>query len=83
MSESNEADLVQMVVDEDTCIGGGVCEMLEAETFLLDDDTVIATVIGTGRLPLARAEILVDRCPGRAISFTAIEPQGEDVGESK
>ena len=83
MNESNEADLVQMVVDDDTCIGGGVCEMLEAETFLLDDDTVIASVIGTGRLPRDRAEIVVDRCPGRAISIREAENGAGSVGESE
>lgn len=65
-------DLVTVVVDADTCIGGGQCEMLEEDTFVLDDDTMISTVAGSGELPRARAELVVDRCPGRAISI--VEP---------
>ncbi len=66
------ADPVRMIIDEDACIGGGVCEMLEEATFLLDDDTVIAAIVGDGLLARERAEIVVDRCPGRALSFVEI-----------
>lgn len=64
-------ELVSVAVDRDACIGGGQCEMLEEATFLLDDDTMVASVVGSGRLPRSRAEIVVDRCPGRAISIMA------------
>ncbi len=63
------AEMLRVVVDNDSCIGAGQCEMLEAETFLIDDDTMISSVIGTGMLPRERALQVVERCPGRAISI--------------
>ena len=66
-------DLVRVAVDEERCIGGGQCEMLEPEVFLLDEDEVISSVIGPGALPRDRADVVVHRCPGAAISI--VEPQ--------
>lgn len=65
-------DLVLVAVDAECCIGGGQCEMLEPEAFLVDDDEAVSSVIGTGTLPRRRAEVVVDRCPGAAISI--VEP---------
>ena len=62
-------EMVRVAVDQDLCIGGGICEMLEPEVFELDDDIVISSVIGSGLLPRDRAEVVVDRCPGQAISI--------------
>ncbi|MCY4663868.1 MAG: ferredoxin [Acidimicrobiaceae bacterium] len=62
-------DLVRVAVDLERCIGGGQCEMLEPEVFLLDDDEAISSVIGSGALPRQRAEVVVHRCPGAAISI--------------
>ena len=62
-------DPVGVAVDEERCIGGGQCEMLEPEVFLLDDETAISSVIGSGALPRQRAEVVVHRCPGAAISI--------------
>lgn len=69
----SSAELVRMAVDEARCIGGGQCEMLEPDAFLLDDETAISSVIGTGALPRHRADVVVHRCPGAAISI--VEPQ--------
>lgn len=66
-------ELVRVAVDDERCIGGGQCEMLEPEVFLLDEDDVISSVIGSGALPRPRAEVVVHRCPGAAISI--VEPQ--------
>ena len=66
---------VRLTVDEAVCIGAGQCEMLESETFLLDDDTAISAVVGTGELPRDRAEKVIDRCPSGAI---AIDGEQED-----
>ncbi len=66
------ADLVRVAVDSERCIGGGQCEMLEPEVFLLDDETAMSSVIGSGALPRDRAEVVVHRCPGAAISM--VEP---------
>ncbi len=66
--------LVRVAVDADVCIGGGQCEMLEEDTFVIDDDTMISTVVGSGLLPRERAELVVDRCPGRAISIVEATP---------
>ena len=65
---SGEA-LVRVAVDQDLCIGGGICEMLEPEVFELDDDIVISSVISDGLLPRDRAAVVVDRCPSQAISI--------------
>ncbi len=66
-------DVVRMMIDDTVCIGGGLCEMSEEETFLLDDDTVTASVQGDGLLPRERALLVADRCPGRAISFVEVD----------
>ncbi len=67
-------DLVRVAVDPEACIGGGQCEMLEPEVFLLDDEEIVSSVIGTGTLPRRRAEVVVDRCPGAAISIVGPAP---------
>ena len=69
-------DLVPVAVDSERCIGGGQCEMLEPEVFLLDDETAISSVIGSGALPRDRAEVVVHRCPGAAISIVGSETDG-------
>ena len=76
-TQENTAELVLMQVNEDTCIGSGQCEMLEEETFYVDDDTVIAGVIGTGMLPADRAKKVVDTCPTKAISIVEAAAEGE------
>ena len=68
------SDLVRLMVNADTCIGSGMCEMLEEEHFLIDDDTNIATVIGDGQLPADRAAKVIDQCPASAISALLPEP---------
>lgn len=79
---SSDDLMVRVQVDTETCIGSGQCEMIEEATFLLDDDTGIASVIGTGLLPSDRAEKVVDMCPGRAISIVAETPEtAETVNE--
>ena len=72
MSNDTNTDRVRMVVDRDSCIGAGQCEMHDEEVFELDND-VLATVIGDGTLPRDRAAAAADRCPGRAISFVEID----------
>ena len=62
-------DMVQVAVDQELCIGGGICEMLEPEVFELDDDIVISSVVSDGLLPRDRAAVVVDRCPGQAIAM--------------
>ena len=62
-------ELVALHVDTDKCIGSGMCEMLEEAVFLIDEDTNIADVIGTGSLPPDRAAVVIDRCPSGAISI--------------
>ncbi|MYH44571.1 MAG: ferredoxin [Acidimicrobiaceae bacterium] len=66
-------ELVRVAVDAERCIGGGQCEMLESEVFLVDDDEAISSVVGSGALPRPRADVVVHRCPGAAVSI--VEPQ--------
>ena len=56
-------------LDAEVCVGVGQCELLESDVFLLDDDEGVSTVIGDGRLPRGRAEIVVDKCPSGAVSI--------------
>ena len=61
--------MVQLAIDADVCIGSGQCEMIEPETFIVDDETVIARFIGPPELPQSRAELVAGRCPSGAISI--------------
>ena len=61
--------LVRVAVDDERCIGGGQCEMLEPDVFVVDDDEAVSSVIGTGTLARERADVVVHRCPGAAISI--------------
>lgn len=72
-------EMIKVVVDAEVCIGGGQCEMLEAEVFLVDEDTSIAAVLGDAMLPSDRAETVIDRCPSGAIS---IVPEATPASES-
>lgn len=58
---------VVVVIDADVCVGIGQCELLEPDVFALDDDLGYSAVVGSGRLPLERAKIVVDKCPSNAI----------------
>lgn len=80
MSES-EVELVKMAVNQEVCIGAGQCEVLEEETFYIDDDTVIAGVIGTGLLPADRAEKVIAACPTQAISIES--PSSETAAKTE
>lgn len=75
--DNSQPILVKMAVDEDKCIGSGQCEMLAEDTFLVDDDTVIAGVIGDGMLDPELAKACVDTCPTRAISIVSVDPPDE------
>ena len=61
--------MVQLAIDADVCIGSGQCEMVEPETFIVDDETVIARFIGPPELSKSRAELVAERCPSGAISI--------------
>jgi ferredoxin len=69
-------DLVHVRVDENVCIGIGVCVESEAEAFLLGDDGV-AHVLPGKALPRDRAERVCRGCPSGAISIVEV-PAGEE-----
>lgn len=72
-NDSTGEDLVRVVVEIDACIGGGQCEMLEPNTFVVGEDDGLASVVGDGLLPRDRALNAIDRCPGRAISLVELD----------
>ena len=49
MTNDVNDDRVRMIIDRDSCIGAGQCEMHDDSVFELDDD-VLVTVIGDGTL---------------------------------
>lgn len=66
---SGDDELVTMVVDQERCIGSGMCEMLAESVFLLDEDTNVAVVLAGSKLDLKTAREVVDRCPSSAITI--------------
>jgi len=76
-------ELVTVTVNAEVCIGSGQCEMLEEETFYVNEDTVIAEITGDGQLPLDRAQRCVDTCPSQAIAIVAEDsaPAGEEASQ--
>lgn len=78
-----QTEMVLVTVDEEKCIGAGQCEMLEEDTFYVDDDTVIAKVIGTGMLERSRANLIVETCPSQAISIVEASAQESPVGDAQ
>jgi len=81
-SGGQPTDLVVVTVAQDRCIGSGSCEMLEEQTFELDDDTNIAGVVGDASLPRERALIVIDRCPSSAISIAPSPVDDAELTES-
>lgn len=72
MSGDEAVDMVGVAVNSEVCIGAGQCEMLEEDTFYVDEDTVIAGVVGSGTLPRDRALRVVETCPSGAISIVEL-----------
>jgi ferredoxin len=72
-------DLVHVRIDENICIGIGVCVESEPEAFLLGDDGV-AHVLPGKALPRHRAERVCGGCPSGAISIVEVNGAGT-VGE--
>lgn len=58
----------RITVDEDRCIGSGVCEMLADTVVEVDEDSGMAQVLGDGLVDDAKAAELVERCPTQAIA---------------
>jgi ferredoxin len=61
-------DLVHVRIDENVCIGIGVCVESEPDAFLLGDDGV-AHVLPGKALPRDRAERVCHGCPSGAIAI--------------
>ena len=68
-------DLVHVHIDENVCIGIGVCVETEPEAFLLGDDGV-AHVLPGKALPRDRAERVCGGCPSGAISIVEVTGAG-------
>jgi ferredoxin len=66
-------DEVAIAIDEDRCVGIGVCVDTEPDAVILGDDA-ISRPIEQVRLPLARAQRLCDLCPSGAISIRRDNP---------
>jgi len=65
--------MVKVAVNPGACIGAGQCEVIAEDTFLLDEETVVAGVVGEGMLPRGQAQDAVNACPGGAISIVRTE----------
>ena len=61
---------VAIAIDENRCVGIGVCLDAEPDAVVMDDDAVSRPVEGV-RLPRERAQTLCDLCPSGAISIRA------------
>lgn len=61
-------DEVGIAIDEDRCVGIGVCLDTEPDAVVMGDDAVSRSVEGC-LLPRARAQRLCDLCPSGAISI--------------
>ena len=59
--------LVQLMVDQDACIGSGECVALEPEVMELDAQGIAQVVVA--ELDDERAKDLCDTCPVGAISI--------------
>lgn len=70
--DSGHHKLVVVSVDQQRCIGSGQCEMLEEQTFHVDDDTSTAQIHGAGLLDHERAKRVADTCPAQAIEIDLI-----------
>jgi len=66
----SDGDEVAIAIDEDRCVGIGVCLDEEPDAVVMDDDAVSRPVEGV-RLPRERAQRLCDLCPSGAISIRA------------
>ncbi|MEM7324441.1 MAG: (4Fe-4S)-binding protein [Actinomycetota bacterium] len=66
---TNGGNQVKVTVNQDVCIASGQCEMIEPDVFLIDDETVIAGIVGDPMMSRDRAEQVADRCPSGAITF--------------
>jgi ferredoxin len=64
------SDDVVIAIDEDRCVGIGVCVDTEPDAVILDDDAISRPVEGV-QLPRERAQRLCDLCPSGAISIRA------------
>jgi ferredoxin len=63
-----EDDLVVLHVDQDVCVGVGVCVASEPEAFVLGDEGVSRARPGRA-LPRERGELVCRSCPSGAISI--------------
>jgi ferredoxin len=65
---SKDEDLVAIEIDENRCVGIGVCVDTEPDAVILDDEAISRPVEGI-RLRRERAQRLCDLCPSGAISI--------------
>lgn len=70
MSQQIDEPMVRLAIDANVCIGAGQCEMVEPNTFIVDDETAIARIIDSPALPKPRAQHVAERCPSGAISIS-------------
>jgi ferredoxin len=65
-------DLVHVLIDENVCIGIGVCVETEPDSFVLGEDGVAHALPGKA-LPRGRADRVCRGCPSGAISIAEVD----------
>jgi ferredoxin len=63
-----EEKSLNIIINEDNCIGCGVCVAMNEDVFILDEESGIAKILSENNNEMLLKEI-IDTCPVNAISL--------------